>query len=279
MPDRVPQRNHDYGIETGFAPPSFGVPFENRTSFFYSFPMNRSSNRGRVPPFASVHDAHLLQEKHGKCSDPRNTMHLEHQSRTLRLLVTTKLEVLASLQGQLALGLALDALQAQHDLLGGLGLLVEDGLGLTSVTGLLTVVSALSLGEQRGLASLVLGDLVLGVLAALLALAVGVSGLGNVDLGEPSCQCSSGRAVWTSDRARTVLFFRRGCWSWWAASWSCPASHHPLGPPVVRRRGGGMIRKLFLRGCWCMHPLKGDCYEHTILTTLCGAVRFEVVQC
>jgi hypothetical protein len=93
-----------------------------------------------------------------------------------------KLEVLASLQGQLALGLALDALQAQHDLLGGLGLLVEDGLCLTTVTGLLAVVSALSLGEQRGLASLVLGDLVLGVLAALLALAVGVAGLRDVDL-------------------------------------------------------------------------------------------------
>jgi hypothetical protein len=90
--------------------------------------------------------------------------------------------VLASLQGQLALGLALDALQAQHDLLGGLGLLVEDGLCLTTVTGLLAVVSALSLGEQRGLASLVLGDLVLGVLAALLALAVGVAGLRDVDL-------------------------------------------------------------------------------------------------
>jgi hypothetical protein len=90
--------------------------------------------------------------------------------------------VLASLQGQLALGLALDALQSQDDLLGGLGLLVEDGLGLTTVTALLSVVTALTLGEQRGLASLVLGDLVLCVLAALLALAVGVSGLGNVDL-------------------------------------------------------------------------------------------------
>lgn len=93
-----------------------------------------------------------------------------------------QLKVLASLQGQLALGLALDALQSQDDLLGGLGLLVENGLGLTTITALLSVVTALTLGEQRGLASLVLGDLVLGVLAALLALAVGVSGLGNVDL-------------------------------------------------------------------------------------------------
>lgn len=90
--------------------------------------------------------------------------------------------MLASLQGQLQLGLALDALQPQHDLLGGLGLLVEDGLGLTTITALLPVVTSLTLGEQGGLASLVLGDLVLGVLAALLALAVGVTGLGNVDL-------------------------------------------------------------------------------------------------
>ena len=93
-----------------------------------------------------------------------------------------QLEVLAALQRQLCLGLALDAFQSQHDLLGGLGLLVEDGLGLTTVTGLLAVISALSLGEQRGLARLVLGDLVLGVLAAFPALAVGVSRLRNVDL-------------------------------------------------------------------------------------------------
>lgn len=61
---------------------------------------------------------------------------------------------------------------------------MEDRLGLTTVTGLLSVVTSLTLREQRGLASLVLGDLVLGVLAALLSLAVGVSGLGNVDLEE-----------------------------------------------------------------------------------------------
>jgi hypothetical protein len=111
-----------------------------------------------------------------------NTKHLENESSTLCLLVTTKLEVLASLQRQLELGLALDTLQSKDNLLGGLGLLVEDGLGLTTVTGLLAVISTLTLGEQGGLSSLVLGNLVLGVLAALLALAVGVTGLGNVDL-------------------------------------------------------------------------------------------------
>ena len=81
---------------------------------------------------------------------------------------------------------------------------MEDGLGLTSVTGLLAVVTTLTLSEQRSLASLVLcagsvyvccrsncglltGDLVLGVLLAVLALAVGTAGLGNVDLSNP-CQ-------------------------------------------------------------------------------------------
>ena len=90
--------------------------------------------------------------------------------------------MLASLQGQLALGLALDALQSQDDLLGGLGLLVENGLGLTTITALLPVITSLTLGEQGGLASLVLGDLVLGVLLAGLALAIGLAGLGDVDL-------------------------------------------------------------------------------------------------
>jgi hypothetical protein len=55
--------------------------------------------------------------------------------------------VLASLQSQLSLGFALRALQSEHNLLGGLGLLVEDGFGLTTVTALLPVVTALTLGE------------------------------------------------------------------------------------------------------------------------------------
>jgi hypothetical protein len=59
---------------------------------------------------------------------------------------------------------------------------VENGLGLTTITGLFTIVTTLSLGEQRSLSGLVLGDLVLGVLLARLALAVGLSGLGDVDL-------------------------------------------------------------------------------------------------
>ena len=90
--------------------------------------------------------------------------------------------MLAALQCELRLGLALDALQSQDNLLGGLGLLVEDRLGLTTVTGLLAVVTALTLGVEGSLAGLVLSDLVLGVLAALLALAVGVAGFRDVDL-------------------------------------------------------------------------------------------------
>lgn len=89
--------------------------------------------------------------------------------------------MLASLQGQLSLGLAHNTLQSQDNLLGGLSLLVKNGLGLTTETRLLTVVSSLTLSEQGSLTSLVLSNLVLGVLTALLALAVGLSGLWNVN--------------------------------------------------------------------------------------------------
>lgn len=118
--------------------------------------------------------------------------------------------MLASLQRQLLLGLALCALETQNDLLGSLGLLVEDRLGLTTITALLSVVTTLTLGSERGLycrkhytsapcsllplclvsyisgciylASLVLGDLVLGVLVAVLGLAERPAGFRNVDL-------------------------------------------------------------------------------------------------
>ena len=53
----------------------------------------------------------------------------------------------------------LGAFESEDDLLGGLGLLVEDGLGLTTITGLLSVVTTLTLGEDRVLTLLVLGDL------------------------------------------------------------------------------------------------------------------------
>jgi len=59
---------------------------------------------------------------------------------------------------------------------------VENGLGLTTITGLLTVVTSLTLSEERSLTGLVLSDLVRSVLSALGTLTVGVTGLGNVDL-------------------------------------------------------------------------------------------------
>jgi len=90
-------------------------------------------------------------------------------------LLGTELKVLSSLEGKLLLGLAFLAFQTEDNLTGGLGLLVENRLGLTTETHLLGVVSALALGEVRGLAGLVLGDLVHLVLLALLAGAVGLA--------------------------------------------------------------------------------------------------------
>ena len=62
----------------------------------------------------------------------------------LCLLLELHLKVLAALQGALQLVAALGALQTQHHLLRGLGLLVEDGLGLTTKTLLLAVVTTLT---------------------------------------------------------------------------------------------------------------------------------------
>jgi hypothetical protein len=72
--------------------------------------------------------------------------------------------------------------KTEDNLLGSLSLLVENGLGLTTITRLLTVVTSLTLSKQRGLTGLVLSDLVGSVLSALGALTVGVAGLGNVNL-------------------------------------------------------------------------------------------------
>lgn len=113
---------------------------------------------------------------------------LELQSLSLLLLVSTKLKVLASLEGKLSLGLAADTLETENHLLGGLSLLVENGLDLTTITSRLSVVSSLTLGVERGLTGLVLGDLVLGVLTALFALAECSSSLGDVD---HFCVCGS----------------------------------------------------------------------------------------
>ncbi len=100
---------------------------------------------------------------------------------TALLLLGTELEVLRPLQCEVLLCLTLLALQTQDDFTGGLGLLVEHGLSLTSETHLLGVVTALPLGEVGCLPRLVLGDLVDLVRAALASGAVRFAFFGHVD--------------------------------------------------------------------------------------------------
>merc|ERR1719162_1257958 len=92
--------------------------------------------------------------------------------------ICAKLKVLCALNWLHALGLALCALKLQHDLLGGLSLLVKHWLCLPSEARLLLIVTALPLGHDRSLSSLVLGDFVRPMLLA--PAAVRVPGLGNV---------------------------------------------------------------------------------------------------
>jgi len=76
---------------------------------------------------------------------------------SLLLLITSNLEVLATLDRLHRDSLAGVAQQSKDDLLGGLGLLVEDRLGLSTVSRLFAVVSSLPLSVKRGLSRLVLG--------------------------------------------------------------------------------------------------------------------------
>lgn len=55
--------------------------------------------------------------------------------------------MLAALEAELRLSLAIRAFQPEHHLLGRLGLFVEDGLRLPAVAGLLAVVAALALRD------------------------------------------------------------------------------------------------------------------------------------
>ena len=130
----------------------------------------------------------------------KNESTLEDKSLALALLVTTELEVLATLEGELLLVLADGALKTEDNLLGGLGLLVEDGLGLTTITRLLAVITTLALGEDGGLAGLVLGNLVEGVLLALLALAEGLAGLRHVHLLSARARRRGEESVWCRER-------------------------------------------------------------------------------
>lgn len=88
--------------------------------------------------------------------------------------------MLAALQRGLFAVLALGALHTQHDLLGGLGLLPEDGLSLATESLLLAIVTTTALGGTALLGLLVLRDLVQLVASALLA--EGLTLLGNVHL-------------------------------------------------------------------------------------------------
>ena len=65
---------------------------------------------------------------------------LELDHLTLPLLLPAKLEVLGPLDGHLVLPFAHRALHPQHQLLGGLGLLPQDWLRLTSKALLLAIV-------------------------------------------------------------------------------------------------------------------------------------------
>merc|ERR1719198_312774 len=82
----------------------------------------------------------------------------------LLLVVLAQLEMLRALDGLHALSLTLGALKLQHDLPRRLCLLVKNRLGLPSETRLFLVITTLPLCRQRSLSSLVLRDLVWGVL-------------------------------------------------------------------------------------------------------------------
>jgi len=105
---------------------------------------------------------------------------LKLQHLALLLLLPTQLEMLAPFDGDLVLSLAISAFQPEHNLLGGLGLLPEDGFGLTTISFLLAVVSPLALSSKGVFALLVLGDLVKRVLSALGSPTESPTGFGNI---------------------------------------------------------------------------------------------------
>lgn len=74
-------------------------------------------------------------------------VHLETDT-TLGLLITTEFERLATFQDKLMFVLANGTFKTQDDLLSGLGFLVENGFGLTTITGLFAVITTLSLSEN-----------------------------------------------------------------------------------------------------------------------------------
>ena len=89
---------------------------------------------------------------------------------------------LLPLDGLLGTILASLTFHSQNNLLGGLGLLVEHGFGLSSEPGLLSIVTTFSLGKLGGLSRLVLGHLEPLVALALDVRAKVALALGNVHL-------------------------------------------------------------------------------------------------
>ena len=110
----------------------------------------------------------------------------EERARLVLGGVDTQDESLASSEKLAASDLALGALESESDLLGLLGLLSEDGLGLTSETGLLGRVTTSALCLLGVLALLVLSNLEFHVFLALLA--VRHLSLRSVNLGKWTCR-------------------------------------------------------------------------------------------
>ena len=113
----------------------------------------------------------LLGESIAKI-DPCESEAQSEKDLTLGVFFLSKNEWLASTNDLASADLALVALKLEGNLLGGLGLLSEDGLGLSTETGLLGVVASLTLSSGGVLSLLVLGDLVRLMLAALNAVCV-----------------------------------------------------------------------------------------------------------
>jgi hypothetical protein len=89
-------------------------------------------------------------------------------------------EGLATLNGNHSSSLASTAFKLKGNLLGGLCLLSENGLGLTSITLLFSIISSLSLGSEGSFTGLILRHFVNLMLLAFLAVCSSL--LGCVDL-------------------------------------------------------------------------------------------------
>jgi hypothetical protein len=110
--------------------------------------------------------------------------------------------------------LAFGALQHQHNLFGGLGLLVEDGLRLSPESLLLPVITTLSQLDQRSSTFLVLTNLVNGVFFQLRA--KGPQFLRNVNLKKQKSNDSSEERKMKTMRVkeyRPLLIGVRSVWS------------------------------------------------------------------